>query len=100
MSELAHVSGPTDIYGPHCTGADAVSPETATAALTLLHIPVTTGHSRRRSEAAANLVPYTERMADMYNKSANVQCLEVGQHVGLEIPSEVREKSCSMYGHW
>ena len=77
------------------TGADAVSPETATAAQTLLRChdkPVTTGHARRRSEAAANLAPYTERMADMYNKSANVQYFEVGQHVGLQIPVEVRGK--------
>ncbi len=78
-----------------CSGASVVSPETATAAQTLLQChdnPVSTGHARRRSEAVANLEPYVDRMANQYNKSSNVHWFEVGQHVGLKIPSEVREK--------
>ena len=31
-------------------------------------------------------------MANQYNKSSKVHWFEVGQHVGLKIPSEVREK--------
>jgi len=54
--------------------------------------PVSTGHARRRSEAVANLEPYIDRMANQYNKSSKVHWFEVGQHVGLKIPSEVREK--------
>jgi len=58
-----------------CSGASVVSPETATAAQTLLQChdnPVSTGHARRRSEAVANLEPYVDRMANQYNKSSKV----------------------------
>ncbi|DBB07019.1 TPA: hypothetical protein ACH3X1_011610 [Trebouxia sp. C0004] len=51
-------------------------------------IPVSTGHARRRSEAVANLEPYVDRMANQYNKSSKVHWFEVGQLVGLQIPSE------------
>ncbi|KAL0027768.1 hypothetical protein WJX77_003718 [Trebouxia sp. C0004] len=77
------------------SGASVVSPETAAAAQTLLQChdnPVRTGHARRRSEAKANLEPYVDCMANQYNKSSKVQMFEVGEHVGLHIPKEIREK--------
>ncbi len=51
-----------------------------------------TGHARRRSKAVANLEPDIDRMANQYNKSSKFHRFKVGQHVGLQIVSEVREK--------
>lgn len=75
---------------------DAVSPETAKAVSTLMQCREgglgQTGHGRRRAEANANLVPYIDRMAHAYNKTAKVQQFEAGQTVGLTIPTRYREK--------
>ena len=69
-----------------CSGASVVSPETTAQILLQGHDnPVSTGHARRRSEAVASLEPYTDRIANQYNKPAKVHWLEVGQHVGLHV---------------
>jgi hypothetical protein len=84
-----------------CSGASVVSPETAAAGQALLQChdnPVSTGHARRHSEAVANLEPYVDHMANRYNKSSKVQSFEVGDHVGLQIPNEVREKMDPRFG--
>lgn len=78
-----------------CSGASVVSPETAAAAQTLLQChdnPISTGHARRLSEAVANLEPYVDRKPYQYNQSSKVQRFEVGEHVGLHTPTELREK--------
>ncbi len=70
------------------SGASVVSPETATAAQTVLQChdsPSSTGHARRRCEAVLSLEPYTNPMSSQHNKPAKVHWLEVGQHVGLHV---------------
>jgi len=86
-----------------CSGASVVSPETAAQILLQGHDnPVSTGHARRRSEAVASLEPYTDRIANQYNKPAKVHWLEVGQHVGLHVypakhtANDHEVRTCSM----
>ncbi len=70
------------------SGASVVSPETATAAQTVLQChdsPNSTKHARRRCEAVPSLEPYTNQISVQHNKPAKVHWLEVGQRVGLHV---------------
>ena len=84
-----------------CSDGSVVSPETAAAVQALLQCynnPASTGHARGHNEAVAKLEPYVDRMAKQYNESSKVHWFEAGQHAGLQIPNEVREKMDPRFG--
>ena len=86
-----------------CTGIDLVSPETASAAQTLLdcHDDAcandSTNYARLRSEANKQLTPICCKDGAEHNKKAGVQIFAVGQNVGLQIPVDHREKLDDKY---
>ena len=86
----------------HLCPADpaVLSPNTAEAASTLLQCRESAEefrHDKLRKAANDQLVPYRERMATVYNKSARVKVFKIGDHVGLQIPVQSREKLDDRY---
>ncbi|KAL3132260.1 hypothetical protein ABBQ32_008848 [Trebouxia sp. C0010 RCD-2024] len=83
-------------------GTGPLSPGIASAAETLLTVGLDntalditvgqTGHASKRLAANVQLVKHTAKMASEYNKTSTAQVFQVGQTVGLKIPSVAREK--------